>query len=167
MFSYLVRRSHKRRGLQIYKRWNPWPSLSQVLSCNLKMGRKCGGCGGGRRGQCRLKMQLVESYRSPSPFPLSFDRSQPVCLDLRSCMGNQACGIRNPGKFCSWMWNPGFWNPELPTNDLARVQVSLTKFGIHYLESGIQDSLGGGETTGLDWPTMNKNTNLTHRSDSG
>ena len=94
MFSYLVRRSHKRRGLQIYKRWNPWPSLSQVLSCNLKMGRKCGGCGGGRRGQCRLKMQLVESYRSPSPFPLSFDRSQPVCLDLRSCMGNQAWGIR-------------------------------------------------------------------------
>ena len=22
------------------------------------------------------------------------------------------CGIRNPGKFASGMWSPGFWNPE-------------------------------------------------------
>lgn len=39
------------------------PSLRfdpNYLSCNLQMGGKCGGCGGGRGGQYKLKIQLVE-----------------------------------------------------------------------------------------------------------
>ena len=51
-------------------------------------------------------------------------------------------GFRNPGKFCSWNLDYSSRNPE-PTNDWnSRIQVLLTKTGIQFLGSRIQDCPG-------------------------
>ena len=46
-----------------------------------------------------------------------------------------ACGIQNPG-----LWNPEYSsrNPESHKRLETRIQVPMTKTGIHYLESRIQ-----------------------------
>ena len=51
--------------------------------------------------------------------------------------------------FASGIQSPGIWNPEYNSKNPeyhkpleSRIQVPLTKTGIQYLESGIQDSLG-------------------------
>ena len=52
-------------------------------------------------------------------------------------------GFRNTGKFC--LWNPDYTAQGIrnPTNDWnPRIQVLLTKTGIQFLESRIQDCPG-------------------------